>query len=86
MVPFAAAGQRLRVERVALAIAYRGACRAAPRGPANSRSSFMLRRLERYITSKASPSNGHGADQSVQRVVLPSMRAIRCFGAPSWRA
>ena len=49
------------------------------------RSSAMLRRLARHITSNASPSNGT-APTTPSSATLTSMRAIRWRGAPSSRA
>src|SRR3954469_7436015 len=45
----------------------------------------MLRRLERHITSKASPINGT-APTTLSSATLPSMRTITWPGAPSWCA
>ena len=62
-----------------------GAVIAAPRRPRWFRSSAMLRRFARHITSKASPSNGT-APTTPSSATLTSIRAIRWRGAPSSRA
>src|SRR6266576_6833327 len=50
----------------------------------HSCSRRMLRRLERHITSKASPRSGT-APRVPSSTTLASMRAMTCPGAPSWR-
>src|SRR5262249_30179900 len=60
-------------------------CRDGYSLASHSRNSCTLRRFERHITSKASPTTGT-APTNPSSAILASMRIMTSEGAPSWRA